>query len=108
MLQHGPWDWQWHWQWKDHGSVHGSYGLNSGLNCVESLSGGGIAGRFSGCRAAAEAVVMGCWEAGLSGGEMWVVAVYGLLGDKYDTYADSNVTSIFWLFVDKKLGYCCG
>ena len=37
---------------------------------------------------------MGCWEAGLFGGEMWGVAGYGLLGDKYDTYADSNVTSI--------------
>ena len=92
----------------DHGSVHGSYGLNSGLICVESLSGGGIAGRFSGCRAAAEAVVMGCWETGLSGGEMWGVAGCGLFGDKYDTYADSNVASILGLLGDKKLGSCCG
>ena len=92
----------------DHGSVHGSYGLNSGLICLESLSDGGIAGRFSGCCAVAEAVVMGCWEAGLFGGEMWGVAGYGLLGDKYDTYADSNVTSILGLFGDKELGSGCG
>lgn len=92
----------------DHGSVHGSYGLNSGLICVESLSDGGIAGRFSGCRAAAESVVMGCWEAGLFGVEMWEVAVYGLFGDKYDTYADSNVASILGLLGDKKCGSGCG
>ena len=63
---------------------------------------------FSCCRAAAEAVVMGCWEAGLFGVEMWGVAGYGLLGDKYDTYADSNVASILGLLGDKKLGSCCG
>ena len=33
---------------------------------------------------------------------------YGLLGDKYDTYADSNVASILGLLGDKKLGSCCG
>ena len=42
------------------------------------------------------------------GGEMWGVAGYGLFGDKYDTYADSNVTSILGLLGDKKLGSGCG
>ena len=52
--------------------------------------------------------MLGCWEAGLSGGEMWGVIGCVLFGNKYDTYADSNVASILGLLGDKKLGSCCG